>query len=487
MMPMSVNTGFGRETAAVTRPKNHWSKGDGATADLSVDQHCLLNLDLKNPHWVCCNMLFDVISDVDSVLIGKAFEKLFERHDALRARFVFENGKWSQYLEHRIDRMPVETIRIPAGVEADANYYAELTKSVCSDIDVSRSPLVRCLLIDSGAENKHQLLLVIHHLLFDGVSAAVLVDEFVQLYENLHQGCNKELPAPAVAFSEWTAKLTEYVNEVLIQEELEYWRNLSWHRFKTIPVDYPENISKNTLATHEKSSIRLTEAETDKLFMSLSSAQSVSILDILISAVFEVITEWMNTSYCAMLVHDSGRNAVPRSMIEAPSRTVGWLSFQRFVHLYRANKGIKSIGLLQDSVRQIKAIPNSGMGFKMLKHCAHDPAVKREMDGFPEPALWLNYVGPVTGALENSLLQLSPMMETVSRLWMHPDNVQKWLLSFVVAIEGGELVVSLDRSRLLYKNSTATWINSEVVRRLRAMLDESPVWRDVDPAGCNKP
>ena len=101
-----------------------------------------------------------------------------------------------------------------------------------------QGPLVRVALFDRGLHKPARLLVVIHHLVVDGVSWRILLEDLQTAYQQLSSGEAMQLPPKTTSFKQWAERLTAYAQSAELQQELAYW--LAAPRAQRSPaVDYP--------------------------------------------------------------------------------------------------------------------------------------------------------------------------------------------------------------------------------------------------------
>ncbi|OOM81661.1 gramicidin S synthase 2 [Clostridium puniceum] len=164
-------------------------------------------------------IMLEINEELDKEKIEKILNKLVRRHEALRTRFKVLDGEIVQKVEK----------------EWKLNYiYEELESSEVEDkinnfirpFDLTKAPLMRAKLIKCGA-SKYIFMIDFHHIIVDGVSTSILMDEFVKMYKGAELS---ELILQYKDYAEWQNNLEE---KGIIKEQEEYWMN----RFKReIPV-----------------------------------------------------------------------------------------------------------------------------------------------------------------------------------------------------------------------------------------------------------
>lgn len=123
------------------------------------------------------SVLLQLDGDLDVDALARAFAMIVDRHEALRLRFA-EDGR-SQMID--VDaRVGLDTVDL-SGVDADRALASHCAMQMARPFDLTRAPLLRAQLVRLDAR-RHALLLVGHHLVFDGWSASVLLDELSRTY-----------------------------------------------------------------------------------------------------------------------------------------------------------------------------------------------------------------------------------------------------------------------------------------------------------------
>ncbi|HVG10753.1 MAG TPA: amino acid adenylation domain-containing protein [Thermoanaerobaculia bacterium] len=143
---------------------------------------------------------------LDSARLRHAFERLTERHEALRLSF------------HPTPDGPVQRLREDAGLDFREEEWEEglLQREAERPFDLERDPLLRVRLLRTGGDDI--VLLVIHHLIADLGSLALIVRELGPLYEG---GLPAPPPTPYTAF---VATERERLEGRAAERHWTYWR-----------------------------------------------------------------------------------------------------------------------------------------------------------------------------------------------------------------------------------------------------------------------
>lgn len=145
-------------------------------------------------------------SAVDASALQRAFQKLLDRHAALRTTYLVHDGHLEQHVHRhaQVDFSVTDVATWPAGT-LEQRLHAEARRP----FDLASGPLMRVRLF-SRAATEHILLLVIHHIGIDFWSLGVLLDELSRLYPAESTGCPLSLPSVEVTyddFVQWQARM----------------------------------------------------------------------------------------------------------------------------------------------------------------------------------------------------------------------------------------------------------------------------------------
>ncbi|WP_431911920.1 amino acid adenylation domain-containing protein [Micromonospora carbonacea] len=143
---------------------------------ITTSQSGIYYLQRLDPHSTAYNipLSFSIRGPLDAVRLQKAVDELVLRHDAFRTRFAIRDRKVVGLVESAVD-VPVLRQTIQPGAETD------VLRGFVRPFDLAVAPLVRVKLA-SRSSLEHYVVIDVHHLVFDGASVALLLDELARLY-----------------------------------------------------------------------------------------------------------------------------------------------------------------------------------------------------------------------------------------------------------------------------------------------------------------
>ncbi|WP_122809444.1 non-ribosomal peptide synthetase, partial [Pseudomonas viridiflava] len=174
---------------------------------------------------------------LDVTALTRALARIVERHETLRSRFV-ASGDSAQVLfvpTPADARLLVEDIR-HAPLSLDACLRAEAV----APFDLAHGPLIRAHLLQV-ADERHVLLLTVHHIVADGWSMGVLTQELLALYPAFCQEQPDPLPPLAIQYADYAVWQRRWLTGERLQHQAAYWRQVleGAPTLLTLPTDRP--------------------------------------------------------------------------------------------------------------------------------------------------------------------------------------------------------------------------------------------------------
>jgi NRPS condensation-like uncharacterized protein len=188
-------------------------------------------------------------------------------------------------------------------------------------LSLTEGPLLRAALFDLGDNKPNQLLLIIHHLITDGVSWRILIEDLQTAYEQLSRGEKIKLPPKTTSFKQWAERLIQYGDEASLKKELDYWAEQQTDA-SSLPLDFPDG--DNTVGSGRGISLSLSVTETQSLLREVPEVYHTQINDVLLTALAQSFSRW--TGERSLLVKLEGHGREPLFEGVDLSRTVGWFT-----------------------------------------------------------------------------------------------------------------------------------------------------------------
>jgi amino acid adenylation domain-containing protein len=178
---------------------------------------------------------------VDDSDVRRTLNEIIRRHEVLRTNFIVSDGRPVQSINSHLDiNLSVLDLRT---LPEQARQVESMTRSqqeIQRPFDLSTGPLIRALMLHL-TDTEHLLLVSMHHIVSDGWSLGVFMDEFNTFYQSFSQGGPvplPELPLQYADFAIWQRELLSGDRAALL---LEYWRRQleGAPELLNLPIDYP--------------------------------------------------------------------------------------------------------------------------------------------------------------------------------------------------------------------------------------------------------
>ncbi len=157
--------------------------------------------------------------ELDRLALQRSFDALLARHESLRTCFVSEGQRTLQVIQAQARvELPIEDFQgSPVDLQARV---AEETRQL---FDLQNGPLLRVRLLRLAADD-HALIITLHHIVADGWSMGIMVDELINLYGAFSQDQAPQLPALPVQYADYAAWQRQWMDAGERERQLAYWR-----------------------------------------------------------------------------------------------------------------------------------------------------------------------------------------------------------------------------------------------------------------------
>lgn len=156
--------------------------------------------------------------------LRQSFATLAERHACLRTRFVEANGQVSQQVEAAAQVVIEQTQLHAEGAQREALMRACVAELTAQPFDLLNGPLLRVRLVRL-ADDEHLLIVVLHHIVTDGWSMSLMVEELMACYAACAQGLAPTPPALPIQYADFAAWQRQWMESGEGERQLGYWKS----------------------------------------------------------------------------------------------------------------------------------------------------------------------------------------------------------------------------------------------------------------------
>ncbi|NGM15230.1 amino acid adenylation domain-containing protein [Verrucosispora sp. CWR15] len=349
-------------------------------------------------------MTLELPVGIDADGLTATLDAVLDRHDLLRARLV-RDGDLS------LDVRPPGSVR--AGdllhpVACDGNWAepSALARAQ-SELQVAlgrldpEAGIMADFVWFAATDGTGRLLVVLHHLVVDGVSWRILMSDLAEAWHRIGSGRPADLPAVGTSARRWTAALADEALSPQRETELAYWRDLL--ELPNPPLGQRMfDPTVDLMGTVETVRLRLPAEVTDVVLTELPAAFRATGTDVLLAALALALDRWRGAPLPTVVRlegHGREEDVVPGADL---SRTLGW-----FTSMYPARVAVPGVDLADVLVggpaagtaiklvkEQLREVPDKGLGYGLLRYL--NPETGEQLADYPPPQIGFNYLGRIS-------------------------------------------------------------------------------------------
>ncbi|WP_287812264.1 condensation domain-containing protein, partial [Pseudomonas sp.] len=395
---------------------------------------------------------------LDLKAVEYALRCVEQHHDALRLQFHQREGGWVQsYAETRGE----EQDRLTSRAVGDATQITALANEVHRSFDLAEAPLWRAVHIQLP-DGQERLLLVLHHLLMDGVSWRILLEDLQAAYQACRQSREALLPARTSSYQTWAQRLQTEAGRIE-QQQAQWWMEQVSHEGAQLPCANPRG--RNEISQQIVAQRHLSPDQTALLLKHAPMANRSQVSEVLLTALARTLCRLSAQTAVTIQLEGHGREDLFEGV--DVSRTLGWFNSLFPVRLVPGLEGEAGAALLAVQ-RQLAAVPDNGLGYGVLRYMG-SPEVRKCLHESPQPKVTFNYLGLFDAGAQDHALFSSTAEDSGDSV--HPQARLVNDLQIVAQVHDGVLSVRCIYSKRRYRAETVDAMMTLLVSELHVLID----------------
>ncbi|WNZ08508.1 non-ribosomal peptide synthetase [Streptomyces sp. 11x1] len=441
------------------------AQGPAAGAvELAPIQRWFLDTHTVDPAHYAMSAHLALAPDTDTELLHRALAAVVAHHDALRMRYVRQGEHWLQ--EYGPSAVPSGLLAEHdlAGLAPEARKRAmqEAAEVAQRSHDLADGALVKGLLFRPGGDEAPSLFLVVHHLVVDGVSWRLILDDLATAYAQLAAGETVALPQRTTSYGRWTERLTAHVRSGGLDHEVAHWAAVDLGSAPALPRDRD---GRNAVAHERTVAVRLSREETDALLRQVPAAYRTRINDVLLTALGRVMADWVGDDRVIVGLEGHGREELFDDV--DLSRTVGWFTSHFPVEL-RLPRAADWGAALKSVKEQVRTIPGNGLGYDALRFLSEPGTPGHALHAHRLPGISFNYLGQWQGVSGGNGL-VRDRLPSLGREHA-TDETRPYLLDVIGLVDDGRLQVGWTFSDQVFAPETIDRLAEDFHTAMRAIV-----------------
>ena len=246
------------------------------------------------------------------------------------------------------------------------------------------------------ALNRHYLLLVINHLVVDGVSWWILLSDLEKLYERAHTAIPTTLPGKTTSVQQWAHALENHAIRMREKGADQFWMRQYPVNAGLFGATKTDKLQSAALATFK---VALSEQGTAALTQDVPAAFGVQVPEVIMTALLQSLEAWCGNEQLLVDVEGHGR--------EDPMggynllRSVGW--FTSVYPLLFDLHGSSGLGVRLRTVKErMRGVPLRGMEYGVLRYLHPEADTRQLLAAQPAADVLFNYMGQWEKSLASS-------------------------------------------------------------------------------------
>ncbi|MCH5454748.1 amino acid adenylation domain-containing protein, partial [Bacillus toyonensis] len=392
--------------------------------------------------------------------VEQTFKHIITHHDALRMVYSFSDDSIIQKnlgVSNKLFDLSVIDLRNEVNIEEKIE---RIVNDIHGSISLTNGPLVKLgLFKTSDGDHLH---IVIHHLVIDGVSWRILLEDFAKGYEQAISNQDIRLQEKTSSYKDWASTLVKYANSEGLLKEIPYWNSLNQIETGILPKDNIININKIKDANNVQLTLSLTE--TEKLLRKTNLAYNTEINDIFMTALGMTLEKWTGRQKILVSLEGHGREEI-NSQIDV-TRTIGW-----FTSMFPVILDMSMTSTISSQINMVKKtlqnIPNKGIGYGILKYLT-DEKNKQNLKCELQPDICFNYLGQLDQEKDMNVFSISTLSSGQA---LNPNSERAYSIDITGAVIKGQLVFDFIYNKFEYEEETMNKLVSNFERNLLGIIE----------------
>ncbi len=461
------------------------------TFPLTPIQKWVMHQDLNNIHGFTQNIALYFDCDIDEHLLEQAMFQVISNHEVFK--LIFKKDKHNTWIQAKSPLNLLFKLRI-----TDANNGVEgaSLSHICSThlaelqscINIEKGPLIVAECVKTW--RKKILLISVHHLIIDGVSWRLLLEELDSAYQQLQDKYALVLPLERTTYQQWQLLLDKSRDGEEFKKAADHWSTI---KIKPFCLPYDKKITQLYHLENDAAQKRvaLSVRDTAVILQQLPKYYEVSLQEILLATFFYACYRLSGQSRINLNIEGHGRDCLPECDLY---RTVGWFTTIYPVQVEIQQDQVSVIDFLENTRQVLRNAKEYGKFYLLLKSLQSKDS---SQDHMLSPTISFNFLGHFERwmsktnlfSLEKSGVQF---ISDGSNARSHLIDLSCWIMSKKVHIlcrysKKHYLAKSISKLMAHYIEALKWLINDITVasKQLNTVIDNSEIKQQI--SGCQLP
>ncbi len=414
--------------------------------ELTPIQYWFFENEFDSEHHWNQSLLLSVKTPLDVEVLRQTVQAVVEHHDMFRARYALDGAWKQQILATEENELLQKYDYSNLAPQQQSQQVEETCAELQTGFHLENGPLVCFAIFDLGETSR--LFISVHHLVMDGVSWRILLEDIQTAYRQASLSQEISLPAKTTSFQYWAKQLREFAQTQTVKDELLFWTKYERQLVAKLPVDVPNSRNRNLEADAENLNVSLSVEETRSFLHELPKRYEAQMNDLLLTAFVEAYAQWSGNRSVLINMEGHGREMLFDDV--DISRTIGWFTvlYPLFLKATRAQQNGEAV---QSVKSQLRGVPRNGIGYGLLRYLS-DETIRQKLAAMPQAEISFNYLGQFDKILDKNS-PFEPASESKGRDRC-PRAQRDNLIDITANIGGNQLHVNFTYNKTIHKQET---------------------------------
>ncbi len=243
---------------------------------------------------------------VNVAVLEKSLQTIVCRHSSLRTSFPIKDQEVRLAIAPTYEfKLTITDLRSLNGEVQSETYQDVIQSAINTTFDLTQAPPWQIKLIQLS-EQKYVLLLTIHHIIYDGWSHSIFVQELSTIYQDFLQGHSPSLTPLAIQYPDFAHWQRQWLTGEILKSHQDYWQNQLAGELPTLKLPFEK---RSVAMTYKGSRYPVEFSSTlSNSLKSLSESQGVTLFVILLAGFNLLLYQYTQQRDLIVCSTQAGRN-----------------------------------------------------------------------------------------------------------------------------------------------------------------------------------
>ncbi|MBY7142462.1 amino acid adenylation domain-containing protein [Virgibacillus sp. NKC19-3] len=389
------------------------------------------------------HIFLELRCDLSKEILMQSIENLMNMHESLKYKFRIEGKEWIQYIDQNPE-VPLAFFDISKlKIDKQDAFIESKINEINNEIDIEKGPIFSVVYFYRGSNSFGSLVFIVHHLVVDGISWRIILDDFHSIIDNSIRNYKEVYKNYSISYIEWANSLKEYADSIEVKEHLDFWKEDGNEYSDLFSI---ENLKDNSKANWSSYLLKIDEYVTELLLNVLSNKLNTNANELLICILANSLSMVTNKLNLTIDIEGHGRDTQKNENI---FNSVGWFTSLFPLSLSLPNEDF-SVDYFHKVNGKVKKTISKGMTFGLLKYLNKDVDVQKIINDETRSQVRFNYMGQFDSNVDNYIWFL-PFKVNTSNVYSN-WNSNPYLIDINSSILNNTLMINFNYTKPIRKD-----------------------------------